>query len=142
MAPELLIIGAFFGLLLAAVAAGILLQWFLPGARRRMGLAYTLALPALILTAYFLAWQVEPQAITRERAGRIDEAIARFAAERGRYPASLSDLTPAYLPYFLGPLTGRDQVWCYEGGRTTTGWGISSTGAATSGPIRPRMSRR
>ena len=45
---------------------------------------------------------------------RIEGAVELYHQETGAYPASLADLTPGYMPFILGPLTGRGLVWCYQ----------------------------
>lgn len=104
------------GIVGLAVVAGILLAF---GLRRRKlgpGLAYMLLMPVILTLAYVSAWLVDPLAITTNRAERIDRAVARYYQEQGSYPSSLTQLTPDQMPYMLPPLTGRGQVWCYQGG--------------------------
>ena len=72
---------------LVAVIAGMVLTSRLTSCSR-IGVAFTLLVPAL----------------------------AAYRAEKGVYPPTLAALTPDFTFFILGPLTGRDQIWCYEGG--------------------------
>lgn len=106
-----------FGEVLVAIIGGMVLTGAMQGRRRLAGLAFVTLVPALIAGSYALGWQFDPQAITRYRADRLTQAIVRYHTDVGVYPLSLTALTPNYLPFILGPLTGRDQVWCYESGQ-------------------------
>ncbi len=106
-----------FGEVLGAIVVGMVLTGAMQGRRRLAGLTFVILMPALIVGSYALGWQFDPQAITQTRADRLSQAIVHYHADIGVYPPSLADLTPNYLPFIVGPLTGRDQVWCYEGGQ-------------------------
>jgi len=106
-----------FGEMLVAVLTGMVLLVVLNGKRRLIGLAFIILIPVLIASAYAAGWLVDPQAVTLARAERINAALEAYQQETGEYPASLNDLTPDYMPFILGPLTGRAQVWCYQGGQ-------------------------
>ena len=84
--------------------------------KRNAAIVYTILLPLLLVGAYGAGWLVDPNAITRSRADHLVQAIERFQGEQDIYPANLETLTPQYIPYILGPLTGRGQVWCYQSG--------------------------
>lgn len=105
-----------FGQVAFAVILGMVLTALLVGRSRRVGLAFAILVPVLIVVSYAAGSSFEPQAVTGARAERIEGAIELYHQETGAYPASLSDLTPGYMPFILGPLTGRGQVWCYQGG--------------------------
>ena len=105
-----------FGEMLVAVLTGMVLLVVLNGKRRLIGLAFIVVIPVLIASAYAAGWLVDPQAVTLARAERITTALETYQQETGEYPASLRDLTPDYMPFILGPLTGRAQVWCYQSG--------------------------
>jgi hypothetical protein len=102
------------GIVGLAVVAGILLAFGLR--QRRPGLAYMLLMPVVITLAYVSAWLVDPLAVTTNRVKRIDHAVGRYYQEQGGYPSSLAQLTSDQMLYMLPPLTGRGQVWCYQGG--------------------------
>jgi len=106
-----------FAEVLVAIIGGMVLTGAMQGRRRLAGLAFVTLVPALIAGSYALGWQFDPQAITGDRADQLTQAIVRYHTDIGVYPPSLTALTPNYLPFILGPLTGRDQVWCYEGGQ-------------------------
>jgi len=102
-------------LLLLGLAATVV-RHGLVGRSRRVGLAFAILVPVLIVVSYAAGFLFEPQAVTAARAERIEGAVELYHQETGAYPASLADLTPGYMPFILGPLTGRGQVWCYQGG--------------------------
>jgi len=105
-----------FGQVALAVILGMVLTALLVGRSRRVGLAFAILVPVLIVVSYAAGFLFEPQAVTAARAERIEGAVELYHQETGAYPASLADLIPGYMPFVLGPLTGRDQVWCYQGG--------------------------
>jgi hypothetical protein len=102
---------------LAAIIVGMVLTGALEERRRTPGLILLIAAPVLMVGAYALGWQIDGQAITRHRADRLSQAIERYQGDMGAYPSSLAALTPRYLLFIPKPITGRDQVWCYEGGQ-------------------------
>jgi hypothetical protein len=104
-----------FGEILIAILTGMVLLVVLSGKRRLIGLAFIVLIPVLIVSAYAAGWLVDPQTVTMARADRITAAVEAYHQQTGEYPASLNDLTPEYMPFILGPLTGRGQVWCYQG---------------------------
>jgi hypothetical protein len=73
-------------------------------------------IPVVIAFSYTVGLQFKPQAITAARADRLGRAIEGYFQETGEYPTNLGDLTPSYLLFISGPLTGRGQVWCYQSG--------------------------
>jgi len=106
----------FLSLLLISIV-GIVLIISLPGRKRFAGAAFMIIGMTWILAAYSLGWRVNSEQITQGRAERITQAIESYDQQNGSYPDSLNELTPRYLPVLLGPLTGHDQVWCYQGGQ-------------------------
>jgi len=79
-------------------------------------LAYSVLVPGLLAAGFTFGWFLDAQGITVQRAERMTQAIERYHQDSGEYPSSLRELTPRYLEVALGPLTGRGQVWCYQGG--------------------------
>ncbi|MFA9407110.1 MAG: hypothetical protein ACERKX_14955, partial [Anaerolineales bacterium] len=104
------------GIVGLAVVVGILLAFGLRQRRLGPGLAYMLLMPVVITLAYVSAWLVDPLTVTTNRVNRIDQAVERYHQEQGSYPSSLAQLMPDQLLFKLPPLTGRGQVWCYQGG--------------------------
>jgi hypothetical protein len=104
-----------FGQVALAVILGMILTALLVGRSRWVGLAFAILVPVLIVVSFAAGFLFEPQAVTAARAERIKGAVERYHQETGAYPARLADLTPGYMPIILGPLTGRGQVWCYQG---------------------------
>jgi hypothetical protein len=106
------------GVAAVGVIVGLLLTFGLGERRRRAGLAFTVLMPILVAVAYTGGWLFDPHEITASRGEQINQAVLSYYRDRNAYPDRLSDLTPAYLPFILGPLTGRGQIWCYEGGES------------------------
>jgi hypothetical protein len=101
---------------LLALVVGLILIISLPGWGKFVGAAFLIVGMAWILAAYSLGWAIDPQQITQARANRINQAIESYHEHNGSFPDSLNELEPRYLPILLGPLTGHDQVWCYQSG--------------------------
>jgi hypothetical protein len=100
--------------ILLAILTGMIFIGVSSKHKRNAAIVYTILLPMLLVGAYGVGWLVDPNAITRSRADHLTQAIERFQGEQGIYPTNLETLTPQYIPYILGPLTGRGQVWCYQ----------------------------
>lgn len=105
-----------FAAIAAGVIAGLLLALTASGKIRRAGIGFMILVPVVIAFSYTIGLRFEPQVITSARADRLGQAIERYYQDTGEYPARLEDLTPSYLPFISGPLTGRGQVWCYQSG--------------------------
>jgi hypothetical protein len=105
-----------FAVIAAGVIAGLLLALTTSGKIRRAGIAFMILVPAVIAFSYLVGLQFNPQAITAARADRLGGAIEDYFWETGEYPSNLGDLTPSYLLFISGPLTGRGQIWCYQSG--------------------------
>jgi hypothetical protein len=105
--------------ILYAILIGMMMVGVSQGRTQLSGVAFIILIPVLIIGAYGLGWLFEPQAITQVRAGRIAQAVEQYHHDNGVYPSSLEALTPQYMPFILGPLTGRGQVWCYQGNSET-----------------------
>lgn len=104
-------------IILFAILVGVVLYGVMQKENQIRRVAFLLLAPALIAAGYTLGWKIDPQAITTARAERITQAIESYHAESGEYPQEISQLTPGYMLYMLGPLTGRGQVWCYQSGQ-------------------------
>jgi hypothetical protein len=102
--------------IMLAILTGMILIGVSLKHKRFTAVVYTILLPILLLGAYSVGWLLEPQVITQSRADHLVQAVERFQSENGFYPDNLNALTPHYIPYILGPLTGRGQVWCYQSG--------------------------
>jgi len=90
------------GVVAVAVMVGLLLTFGLKQRHTRAGPTFSLLVPVLIAVSYSSGWFLDPLAITYQ--------------EKNIYPDTISGLSPDYLPFILGPLTGRGQVWCYRSG--------------------------
>ena len=112
-AEDHLPVGAIFG----GLVAGLLVTGiYIKDERRIAGLVYTILVPMLMVGSYIMGLLRQPLEITEARAERIARAVEHYHQEMGSYPEDLGALTPAYMPYILGPFTGRGQRWCYQGG--------------------------
>lgn len=133
----LLIIGAFFNIytltvwdntydplgylwlfvpIFAVLLAGLALLIALPSRTKLAGIAYLLLVPALMIWVSTLAQRVDFRVLTSQNADRVVQAIESFYAREGRYPESLSDLTPRFMLALPEPVIIYGQNWCYESG--------------------------
>jgi hypothetical protein len=106
-----------FAQLLLALMAGASLALSLSGWRRLAGLVFVFVVCAVALQALLWGWNVSPFALTERRAERVDAAIERYYQTNGRYPESLTELTPRYLLILPPPVVVRLGGWCYQGGQ-------------------------
>ena len=104
------------GVVAVAVMVGLLLTFGLKQGHTRAGPTFSLLVPVLIAVSYSSGWFLDPLAITANRGEQINQAVLAHYQEKNIYPDTLSGLSPDYLPFILGPLTGRGQVWCYRSG--------------------------
>ena len=107
------------GTLAAAVIGGVLFWFALSSQERRsqrLGIAFLVLAPAVVILSYSLGWRIDPLAITESRAQRLAAMIDQYKLDTGQYPSGLKALTPDYAAWIPGPLTGRGQVWCYQSG--------------------------
>ncbi|MBP7690901.1 MAG: hypothetical protein KA764_03245 [Anaerolineales bacterium] len=101
----------------AAVAAGALLAWALPGWRKLSALLFLAAAPVAAYQMVSGGWPPErPLALTSARAAVLAQAIETYHSAAGRYPAALTDLPVWYSWRLYEPVIYRDETWCYEGG--------------------------
>lgn len=100
--------------ILFAILIGMLMFGVSQGRAKYAGIAFLILIPLMITLAYSLGWMFQPQEITLERARRIASAVEQYQQDNGTYPTNLEALTPQYVPFILGPLTGRGQIWCYQ----------------------------
>ncbi len=103
---------------LAAVICGALMgikakHWF-----RSAGFCFALLTPVLLLSAFWMGWNADYQALTRQRADKIAAAINRYQVQEGHYPDSLEALMPGYLHWVPSQVILRHEDWCYQGGGT------------------------
>lgn len=105
-----------FAPMLAVLLSGLTLLIALPSKTKLAGIAYLLLVPVLMIWVSTLAQRVDFRALTSQRADRVVQAIESFYAREGRYPASLSELTPRYILALPEPVIIYGQTWCYESG--------------------------
>lgn len=105
-----------FAPMLAVLLSGLTLLIALPSKTKLAGIAYLLLVPALMIWVSTLAQRVDFRVLTSQRADRVVQAIESFYAREGRYPESLSDLTPRFILALPEPVIIYGQTWCYESG--------------------------
>jgi hypothetical protein len=107
------------GTLAAGIIGGILL-WFAlgsqPAGKRRLGAAFLILAPGIVMFSFIVGGFVNPLAITEDRAQLIAAQVEAYHQKTGFYPPGLKSLTPEYTTWLPGPLTGRGQIWCYQAG--------------------------
>lgn len=99
-----------------AVVAGILLAFGLERRHFKLGVAFALFMALMMTLSYTAAWLIDPMQITNNRAERVELALQQYKVEQGGYPTNLSQLYPSQVLLLPRPLTGRGQIWCYQGG--------------------------
>lgn len=103
-----------FNYFLLSLMAGVALALSLKGWRRLAGPAFVVLVTAVTTLALIWGWQISAYEITERRAARVDQAVADYFQDSGRYPASLAELTPGYLVYLPPPVVVRQGEWCYQ----------------------------
>lgn len=101
------ILGVFF--------AATWLAFTLPDKTKWVSALYLLVVPILMILTSAQAQRVDFRQLTESRASRVDQAIAAYHAQHGRYPETLRQLTPRYLPTLSEPVIIFGQDWCYDG---------------------------
>lgn len=97
----------------AAMYSGLLWAAVRPG-QRRAGLAYTLAVGALLAAGTSAALLVDVRGLTRDRAQRVAYALDHYYDRQGRYPETLGELVPRFALALPGPVIINGLGWCYE----------------------------
>lgn len=105
-----------FAHVLFSLIAGVLLVLSLRGQRRLAGPVYVVLMGVVTTLALIWGWQVSAFELTERRAAQVNQAITQFQQDKGRYPASLAELTPRYLLYLPPPVVTHQGGWCYQGG--------------------------
>jgi hypothetical protein len=112
--------GFYVGLLpipvIAAFIAGLILARPLQGNRKWYGFGYSLLLVAALFITFSVAIRVDYHRLTEARAGRVSQAIERYYARQGHYPATLTQLVPVTRLLLPGPVIIPGQDWCYQSG--------------------------
>jgi hypothetical protein len=105
--------------LFGVIFAALHLLINMPARYKMAGIAYTLLVPILLVVVATLGQQVDFRDLTESRAERVTQAIERYYASEGRYPQSLSELTPWPVFSNPGPVIIYGQGWCYQGSSET-----------------------
>ncbi len=104
--------------ILATLFASVFLFTIFPGRGKMAGVLYALLVTASLIAVSARAQRVDFRQLTEERAARVSQALERYHASKGRYPASLRQLTPWYARSLPGPVIFYGQAWCYDGGES------------------------
>ncbi len=96
--------------------SGLMLSMDLSGTKKLAGPLYTILTTVLLISVSAIAQHVDFHQETARRAERIVQAIETYHAREGRYPESLSQLTPWYIISLPKPMIIYGQDWCYQGG--------------------------
>lgn len=104
--------------MLTAVAAGMFLAVRAPLEREAwrwvLGAVYGVSVPLLLFLAFNRGWDFDYQAVTRQRAAQVAQALEEYRAQQGAYPAELDELTPGTLRALPQPFILRGESWCYQ----------------------------
>jgi hypothetical protein len=101
----------------AVILAGAPFTIALQGKQKWYGLAFAaLLLGAALFTTFSLALRVDYYRLTEARAGQVSQAIERYYARAGHYPATLVQLVPVTRLSLPGPVIIPGQDWCYQSG--------------------------
>jgi hypothetical protein len=112
--------GAYVALLIVPVIvaflAGVIFTRPLEGSKKWYGFGYGVLLIAVLFTAFSISLRVDHQQLTEARAGQVSQAIERYYARQGHYPATLSKLSPWTRLSLPHPVIMIGQDWCYQSG--------------------------
>lgn len=100
----------------AVLLSGLMLAVALPGKIKLVGSAYSILVSVSLIGVSTLAQRVDFRQETTGRAERIVAAIDSYYTREGRYPESLSLLTPRYILSLPKPMIMHGQDWCYDSG--------------------------
>ena len=101
----------------AVLLSSVVLSIVLPGRTKLAGVLYSVLIPALMIAVSARAQHVDFRQLTKERAGRVSQAIETFYDREGHYPQDLRQLIPWYALSLPGPVIMYGQGWCYQGGQ-------------------------
>jgi hypothetical protein len=101
---------------IAAFIAGLFLTRPLQSSRKWYGFGYSLLLVAALVTTFSIALRVDYYRLTEARAAQVSQAIERYYARAGHYPARLAELVPGTRLSLPKPVIMTGQDWCYQSG--------------------------
>jgi hypothetical protein len=101
---------------ITAIAAGMIMGVRAIGNRRTVAGLFTVLVPMLLFGAFQLGTGADYQALTAQRAGRIQAALEAYKTENGAYPPDLQALVPGKLLAVPQPLIFPGESWCYHAG--------------------------
>lgn len=101
---------------ISAIAAGMIMGVRTAGKRRGVGGLFAILLPVVLFGAFQLGYGTDYQALTAQRAARIQSALERYKTKNGVYPEDLQGLVPGELIAVPQPLIYPGEGWCYQSG--------------------------
>ncbi len=101
---------------ITAIAAGMIMGVRTAGKRRGVGGLFAVLLPLVLFGAFQLGYGTDYQALTAQRAARIQAALERYKTKNGVYPEDLQGLVPGELIAVPQPVIYPGEGWCYQSG--------------------------
>jgi hypothetical protein len=102
---------------ITAIAVGMIMGVRMIGNRRTVAGLFTVLVPLVLFGAFQLGSGADYQALTAQRAGRIQAALAGYKTKIGSYPPDLQALVPGELLAVPQPLIYPGEGWCYQGSK-------------------------
>jgi hypothetical protein len=101
---------------ISAIAVGIIIGVYLSGERKWAAGLFIVLFPLVLFGAFQLGNHADYQALTTQRAWRIQAALEDYKTKTGSYPPDLQALVPGELLAVPQPLIYPGESWCYLGG--------------------------
>jgi hypothetical protein len=101
---------------ITAIAAGMIMGVRSVGNRRTVAGLFTILTPLILFGAFQLGTGADYQALTTQRAGRIQAALEDYKTKNGSYPPDLQALVPGEMLVVPQPLIFPGEGWCYQVG--------------------------
>jgi hypothetical protein len=100
----------------SAIAVGMIIGVRLSGERKWAAVLFIVLFPLVLFGAFRLGNGADYQALTAQRAGRIQAALEGYKTKNGSYPPDLQALVPGELLVVPQPLVFPGEGWCYQAG--------------------------
>jgi hypothetical protein len=101
---------------ISAIAAGMIMGVRTASKRRGVGGLFAVLIPVVLFGAFQLGISADYQALTTQRAARIQAALERYKTKNGAYPVDLQGLVPGELITVPQPVIYPGEGWCYQSG--------------------------
>jgi hypothetical protein len=96
-----------------AIVTALWMVWSLPRWRKLAALLPAIVLPAALFVSIWIGEGQSPEEITQRNGDTIAQALERYHAETGIYPAELTELVPTCLVEIPEALTTQGTGWLY-----------------------------